>query len=380
MKKFSVLFTVDSTADDECSALQRFRVLKAGLERLGVETGMIFLGDYPIGNPRIFLAANTPLFLKTARHYDFVHSAGLSVMAMGAAKAFANYKIIYDVHGSTQEYRLTQTAGFDPKVYYQMLAASLAWQAAEKTADYFVTVSEPLRQEILTHGIKPQRTTLLYNGVDTQLFKPAKEKPSGAFTVTYAGAYQKWQGIENLVEAISLLKDTDIKFRLMGFQKHDQPLKHAIEARLGSRVELVDFQPRTPDGQPPAFVEQMAQSDVLVIPRYTDPQNPIYSNPAYVRRTFGWLPTKFGEYIATGRPIIVTDLDVAADFTEQYDCGFVCDPSPKALAATILKAKNTPAAELDQKGANGRKLAQEQFDSQVVARRYFTVLSSLFSK
>jgi glycosyltransferase involved in cell wall biosynthesis len=375
--KFSVLFTVDSTISDDCSALQRFRALISGLRKLGVETGIIYLGDMPIGNPRVLLALNTPFFLKKARQYDFVHSAGLSVMAMGIAKPFANYKIIYDVHGSVEEYRLFQGNNFDFKTQYQMIAASLAFQMAEKQANFFVTVSEPLRQGIIKHGIKPEKTELLYNGVDTQLFKPTKKKLKGPFTVTYAGAYQKWQGIENFVDAIKILEKTDIKFRLMGFKKGDQAFKHAIKEKLGNRAELLDFQPRINNQQPPSFIEQMAQSDVLIIPRYINQANALYSNPEYVQNTFGWLPTKFSEYLATGRPVIVTNLDVSAYFVKENDCGFVSSPDPKSLAESILKARFTSPNELTEKGLNGRKLAEEQFDVQVIAKRYYRILFSL---
>ena len=376
-RKFNVLFAVETTFQDDCSAVQRLRVLKKGLETLGVETEMVYLSDYPIGSPRLLLPANTPLFLKTARQYDFVHSSGLSIFSSAAAKPFANYKIIFDVQGSREENRLYRRPGFDIQLYYHLLASLLAWQAAKKMADYFVAVSEPLRQFIVDSGVERERTELLYNAVDTQLFKPAKEKLGGSFTVTYAGGYQKWQGIENLVDAIQLLKNTDVTFKFMGFQKRDAPVKNAIKAKLDNKVVLLDFQPRTQNQQPHSFVDEMANSDVLIIPRYTDPLNPAYNNSEYVRNTFGWLPTKFGEYIATGRPVIVTNLDVAADFVKQYDCGFVSNPDAKSLAKVILEAKNTSAQELNRKGMNGRKLAEEQFDIQVVAKRYFNVLSGL---
>ena len=241
--RFSVLFTVDSTALDECSAIQRFRVLNEGLQKLGVKTEIIYLGDYPIGSPRLFLAGNLPFFLKKAREYQFVHSAGLSVIAMGIAKTFGNYKIIYDVQGSTEEPRLGQTVGFSFRSSYQILAASLSLKAAEKKADYFVAVSEPLKEQLINHGIKKEKIDLIYNAVDTQLFKPVKRKNGDPFTVTYAGGYQKWQGIDNLLNAIEILKDKKINFKLMGFQERDRLVKQAIQARLGEIVELIDFQP-----------------------------------------------------------------------------------------------------------------------------------------
>jgi glycosyltransferase involved in cell wall biosynthesis len=377
-KKFSVLFASDTTSKDDSSAVQRLLMLKSGLEKLGVETGMIYLADYPIGSPRLLLGANTPLFLKTARQYDFVHSPGLSILSSATAKPFASYKIIFDHQGSIEESPLlSKNSRFNFKRYYHTSAPLIAWQTAKKIADYFVTVSEPLRQFMVKRGIRPERTELLYNAVDTQLFKPAKEKFSGPFTVTYAGAYQKWQGIENLVDAVKILENTNIKFKFMGFQKRHEPVKRLIRAKLGNRVELLDFQPRTKNKQPDSFVGEMAQSDVLIIPRYTDPLNPIYSNSEYVRNTFGWLPTKFGEYIATGRPVIVTNLDVSADFVEQYDCGFVCKPDPKSLSHAILEASKTSVDELNKKGLNGRRLAEEQFDIGVIAEKYLKILSAL---
>lgn len=379
MSKFSILFAVDSTSDDDCSAVQRFRVLKAGLEKLGAKTGITYLGDLPIGSPRILLAANTPLYLKTVKEYDFVHAAGLAVMAMSLSKPFADYKIIYDIHGSKQEFALTRTNRWEFKGNYQMLASMFAWGIGKRQADYFVTVSPPLQQEILRSGIRKEKTGLLYNGVDTELFKPCKKEANKKFTVTYAGAYQKWQGVETLVDAAEMIHDLNVKFRFMGFQKHDAAVKALAETRLKERAELMDFQPRVENQQPNKFIEDIGQSDVLVIPRYYDQANPLYSNAKYVRSTFGWLPTKFAEYISTGRPVIVTNLDVAADFVEEHDCGFVCGADPKSLAQAIIQAKNTSPEELDRKGKNGRRLAEEQFSMKVIAKKYFDALTTMLS-
>ncbi len=376
-RPFNILFAVETSSHDDCSYVQRLRVLKRGLEKLGVSTGWVYLSDYPIGSPRILLPVNTPLFLKLARKYDFIHCCGLSVFSVAPAKPFANFKTICDVQGSIEENFLNRKRLLDLNFYYHLFSQSIASHLLEKIADYFVAVSEPLRQKLLRKGVRREKTELLYNAVDTQLFRPANKKSNDRFTVTYAGGYQGWQGIDNFVDAIKLLEKTDIKFKLMGFQERDKLAKERVKAKLGMRAELIDFKPRTQNLQPFSFIEEIASSDLLIIPRYTNPSNQIYSNPEYVRRNFGWLPTKFGEYIATGRPIIVTDLDVASDFVKQYDCGFVSAPDPKSLANTILDARHTSSEELNIKGKNGRKLAQEQFDIEVVAKRYFNILSAL---
>jgi glycosyltransferase involved in cell wall biosynthesis len=214
--------------------------------------------------------------------------------------------------------------------------------------------------------------------VNVDLFKPSEDRVENeAFTVTYAGGYQRWQGIENLVRAAHLLKDTQIKFKMMGFRKGDMIQKEEIKRELKDTVELIDFLPRRKDDQPKAFVDELCKSDVLIIPRYCNSSIPRYCDPNYVRNTFGWLSTKFAEYIATGRPVIVTSLDVSAEFVERYDCGFVCDPTPESIAKAILEAKQTPRGELDKKGMNGRRLAETEFDLHVTGKKYFELLSKI---
>ena len=56
-----------------------------------------------------------------------------------------------------------------------------------------------------------------------------------------------------------------------------------------------------------------------------------------------WLSaTKFAEYAALGRPILVTDVDETANFVRNYRCGFVSDPHPANLAKTLSEASACP--------------------------------------
>jgi len=60
------------------------------------------------------------------------------------------------------------------------------------------------------------------NGVDTELFKPKSMKSENEhFTVIYAGGFQKWQGIDNLILAVKYLKTSNVKFKIIGFTKKD---------------------------------------------------------------------------------------------------------------------------------------------------------------
>jgi glycosyltransferase involved in cell wall biosynthesis len=373
MRDFSVLFVTDTSSDDDCSAVQRLRVLKHGLEELEIKTGILYLGDYCLSKPKLIQPVNIPFFAKMLKQYDFVHAANIAPYVMGIAKQLSNFKLVCDIHGSDEENVLLKGDSFDFASSYHILASFITRRVAKAKSDYFVAVSEPLRKKVVEEGVDVEKTEVIYNGVDTGLFKPCTAQ-NEVFTATYAGAYQKWQGVENFVEAASLLRDSHIKFKMLGFTQRDSDLKDQIKEQLRDKVELFDFQPRLGNSQPQSFVQELCKSDVLVIPRHTNPQIPRYSDPKYVRSTFGWLPTKFAEYLAVGRPVIVTTLDVASEFVEEYDCGFVCDPSPQSLAEAILEAKQRPDSELKTKGMNGRRLAEIQFDERVISRKYCNFL------
>lgn len=377
MTDLKVLFVVESSSDEDSAAVRRLLILKEGLDKSGARTDILYLGDYILNSPRLLLPLNIPRFLRVLKEYDVIHAAGVSAYVMGIAKSFSDFKLVFDVHGSVYEPCLLRKNVFDLVGNYSIFVSMFTMQMTMKKADYFITVSEPLRQNLIDRGIDEYRTEIIYNGVNAELFKPSGEIVNNeTFTVTYAGAFQRWQGIDNLVEAACLLENVRVKFKMIGFRKSDSALKEKIKRRLKDKVECIDFL----SNQPQELVDHLRRSDVLIIPRYWNPRISKHLSLAriqYLRNTFGWLPTKFGEYISTGRPVIVTKLDVSADFVEKYDCGFVCDPAPESIARAILAAKETPAEELDRKGLNGRRLTENEFDLRVTGKKYFDFLSRI---
>jgi glycosyltransferase involved in cell wall biosynthesis len=224
-------------------------------------------------------------------------------------------------------------------------------------SDFFIPCSKPLGDRLLNRGIDQKIIEVIRNGVDTKLFKPKEHSLNDRnFVVTYAGAFQKWQGIENLLTAAILTKDPSIRFRIIGFRKKDQALKKKIERILKGKVELVDSLGQS------ELIEQLCLSDILIIPR---------SKHCATQMAF---PTKFAEFIATGRPVIVTDVDETANFVRKYDCGFVCEPSADSIANAIVTAKQLQSERLLEMGRNGRRLAESQFDIRIIGRQYSNFL------
>ncbi len=149
-------------------------------------------------------------------------------------------RIIYDVHGNmAQEARLNSRGMLDLVNHFNYLQYSVMEKIAAKYSDYFAVCSESFRDYYVSKGVEGERIEVVLNGVNIGLFKPRDVPKKDVFTVTYAGRFQKWQGIELLLEAARLLKDEDVRFRVIGL---DSRTRKAMEGKYNN-VEFMDFMP-----------------------------------------------------------------------------------------------------------------------------------------
>jgi glycosyltransferase involved in cell wall biosynthesis len=364
MKILFVSATSRGLVSNSLSAMnQRLLNLEEGLRQCGATTGMLYLGDYFIKDPTLIQVLNIPMILRELDGYDVVHGGTSAVCyVLGFIRKLHNFTLVHDIHGCLEEFLLLKKGKFDLTANFSYLQGLILEEISNRNADFFITCSQPLFDRLSQKGIDPSRIEVIRNGVDTELFKPMELPSNGKqFIVTYAGAFQKWQGIDNLLAAANLIKETDVKFRIIGFRKEDCALKNELNRILAGKVELIDALGRD------EIVKQLCSSDILIIPR---------SRHCATQMAF---PTKFAEYIATGKPVIVTDVDETANFVRHFDCGFVCEPTAESIARTIIKAKEMASSALIAMGENGRRLAESQFDRLVIARQYYEFLRRVLS-
>ncbi len=73
-------------------------------------------------------------------------------------------------------------------------------------------------------------------------------------------------------------------------------------------------------------------------------------------------PTKIGEYLAAGRPVVSNTVGEVEQYLEDGVSAFLCEPDdPEKYGKKILEAINDPQKALEV-GARGRQVAQENFD------------------
>jgi glycosyltransferase involved in cell wall biosynthesis len=303
-----------------------------------------------------------PFFLGQLRKYKFIYCGAAFV---GQALYLCHKRIpgviVLDMHGddisqSAQANQLrTGNLASGPS-----LRVKLQYSMALRSADYILTQSEWHKSDLIKSGVKPDRTSVVRNGVDLELFKPLAEQEPPAFTFGYAGEFQSWQGIDDLISGFEKISNPEITMLLIGFRESNREIKKIFSEKFGPRVKLVDRTDRK------NMLNLLGSTSILISPR----PNHIASRAAF--------PVKFAEYAALGRPILVNDVDETADFIRKYDCGFVSSPpNPENLARTMELAASTSPETLIKMGVRSRKMAEENFSWPKIGDDYATLVRRL---
>jgi glycosyltransferase involved in cell wall biosynthesis len=293
---------------------------------------------------------------------DFIHAGNiLSTLCMAFFQSVSKPKIICDLRGDLiSEAKLKLNFNISITNIFNYFQAEIADRFALNRSDFFLAICQPLKEIYIQKGIPEDRIWLIRNGVDTTLFDFQEVKKHDECIITYAGGFQVWQGIDNLLRAIERSKKLKkIKFKLIGFDNTNTELKKMLKKKFRNKVILVD---RVPQQE---MIAHLKSSSFFILTRDKHP---------VVYHSF---PSKFAEYLAIGRPIIVTDVDETASFVRRYKCGVVSKSGPESLARAIEQACELSLDEIRAMGQNARDLAVQQFDWKIISEQYFNHLKQL---
>lgn len=338
--------------------------LAHGLQAHGVETEFLSLRTLPVKGPHLLFSLNAPMIARHAKDYDVIHAAGAgAATAAAVARLFSKHHAVFDVHGDElMETRLELEKKRSPRNIYLVFQSGVLTFLARRIANTLLMVSGPFRERYAKRGVPDAKMITVRNGVDTALFKPSPPSNDGTVRICYAGSFQAWQASDVLLEAMAQNILEGVHFHLIGFAEGDQELKAQFAARLGEHATLEN---RMAVDQLPA---KLAPMDVLVISRT---RHPVMQ---------GGLPSKFAEYLAMGKPLIVTNVDETAKFVSEAHCGLVCEPTVESMSAAIRQASEWTAEERQQMGENARRLAETTFDWKVIAKNYLDGLQPRLNK
>lgn len=141
-------------------------------------------------------------------------------------KGLLRLPLLFDYQGSLSAESLNH--GFLREASLLMKLFKRLERFIDRRADLIITSSATGRQELIHEwGIAPEKVVNLIDGVDTGIFRPHSRSearrelgiPDDVKLVVYLGLFNRYQGVDLLLDAISLVKAEapDVRFLLMGF-------------------------------------------------------------------------------------------------------------------------------------------------------------------
>ena len=209
------------------------------------------------------------------------------------------------------------------------------WKKYEKKylqkADLVTTVEEPLRKIYIEEvGVSEDRVLIVPNTPLKSVFNHENIKKKiidlykDHFIILYIGGMDILRGIDTAIKAMPELvgKIPSVKLLLIGSKsKYFDLEKIARENNVSEHVEFIDFQP------------------VSLLPSYINASDICFFTPKTTRdEIHKTIATKIYQYVAMGKPVIVSKARMMKEFVEKNQIGFaINENNPEEFSRVILK-------------------------------------------
>lgn len=282
-------------------------------------------------------------------NYDIVHAHShlfFSTNLSAVARQLGSTPLVITNHGLN-----SQTAPEWFQKLYTATGARLTFAAADKVLCY----TETEKQELIDLGTKPEKIEVIHNGINTDIFVPAKDSYFDKKKLLWVGRYAKGKGLDYLIDAFSILKIThpDATLTLIGKgPEKDNITQKMSDLNLQSSITMKDFVPNS------EIVSMYQNSSIFVLPSLEE-----------------GVPRTILEAMSCGIPIVCSQLPQLVDIV---DGGGLLVPvkDSKALADTISKLLlDSSLAEEFRK--NGRKNVVENYSWKDTVKKTIQIYKEL---
>jgi len=243
---------------------------------------------------------------------------------------------------------------------------------AYHSASKISVIADGFVENLLSKGVAAEKIEQIPNWVDVNFIRPLPKENNpfreahnlnGKFVVQYSGNIALTQGLETVIQAAAMLRDTpEIAFVIVGEAKGLQRLQQYCLDCGADNVLLLPFQPRE------HLPQMLAAADVgLVVQK----KNVISFN----------MPSKIQVLLASGRALVasVPENGTAARAVRQSGGGVIVPPEDcQALAAAILELYQHPE-KVKTLGYNSRQYAVEQYAFDQALNHYESLFESVTS-
>ncbi|MDZ7958950.1 MAG: glycosyltransferase family 4 protein [Aulosira sp. DedQUE10] len=258
-------------------------------------------------------------------------------------------RLIFEVNGLPSielKYRYPAVAE-DRELLHKLHSQEQVCLAA---ADLIVTPSSVTSEYLQNRGIPANKIRVIPNGVDLNIFtNDQRQTPNDKLQIIYFGTLSPWQGVNLAVEALALInREFPAALKVIG-QARDYQIKalKQLALKLGVADSLTILEPM-PQTQ---LVEYIHASNIILAPLMPSDRNLVQ----------GCCPLKVLEGMATGIPVIASDLPVVRELGEDgVHFLLVKAGSAKSIKDAVLGLQNDKEL-VTQLAINARQRIEEYY-------------------
>lgn len=298
-----------------------------------------------------------------------VHDLPLVDVALKLSKKFG-VPIVADYHENRPEimkmYKFTKTF---PGKYIISIKKWHEYQLQNTPkVDHLILVTEEAKDYYAkNYAINPQKITVLPNYISLNRFKkfelpddflPEFQKK---FIVTYFGDTGLRRGLLSIIEAADLLKDkSNIHFIIIGTSKEQPIIEKKIEHLKLKNITLTGWIPIS------EAVKYINISKVGLCPFLRN----IHHDTTYANKMF--------QFLALGKPVIVSDCTAQKNFVIKESCGLVFEAgNSKELSDRIIDLMENES-EYELLSNNGKVSTHQKYNWEISNSEWTSVYKKFF--
>jgi glycosyltransferase involved in cell wall biosynthesis len=239
-------------------------------------------------------------------------------------------------------------------------------------SDRVVTVvDEAKNYYVKLHRVQPGKIVVVMNVEDLDVFRNIeisgriRESYRNNFIISYIGYFQHHRGIDTMIRALPRILERipDATLVLVGGKgerDYEEGLRRLCkELKVEKSVVFtgwVDFR------YVPSYV---AVSDVCLVPHNL------------TGHTDTTIPHKLFQYMAMGKPVVVTDAKPLRRIVEEAECGIVVPSGdPRRMADAVIKLHDDKEY-ADRLGKNGKRIVERKYNWENEARKLCQIYDEL---
>lgn len=221
-----------------------------------------------------------------------------------------------------------------------------------EAAQLIVSLSEGMREQVLSHGVDAEKAIVVHNGTNPDAF-PFQERPGrGETLVVYTGTVGLANGLDQLVRAAKMVEDRgrkDIRFLVLG-SGNDLSRVRGLAYELD--VKQLEFKGQVPKEE---VGEVLGRADIGAV--CFAPHPVLEANSA----------NKFYDYLASGLPVVMNYEGWQASYIREWECGYASRQGDLNAFVDHLIALADDPKKRQEMGKQGRALVEKHFDRKVLA-------------